>query len=161
MFDIGLWEFLLIVVMALIIIAPERLPGAARKAGYWVGRARRFVEGVRSEVESEVDLGEFKRLLHNQEVQINELQRKLQAEATQLGEVQADLKHDLLTDEPSTNEPFTNQPPGHNDSASAYEISDEVITETGIAQADVATDAEAAGPDSGTAGTDKNNGSAS
>jgi len=97
MFDIGFWEILLIVVLALIVIGPERLPGAARKAGYWAGRARRFVEGVRSEVESEVDLGEFKRLLHNQEVQINELQSRLQGEVTNLGDLQADLKMDDLT----------------------------------------------------------------
>ena len=88
MFDIGFWEILLIVVLALIVIGPERLPGAARKAGYWVGRARRFVEGVRSEVEQEVDLNEFKRLLHNQEVQINELQRQLREGASQVVDAQ-------------------------------------------------------------------------
>jgi sec-independent protein translocase protein TatB len=64
-------------VLALLIIGPERLPGAARTAGYWVGRARRYIEGVRNEVEQEFDLSEFKRLMHNQEIQINELQRKL------------------------------------------------------------------------------------
>jgi sec-independent protein translocase protein TatB len=79
MFDIGFWEILLILVLALVVIGPERLPGAARKAGYWVGKARRYIEGVRSEVESELDVNEFKRLLHNQEVQINELQQQLKA----------------------------------------------------------------------------------
>ncbi len=77
MFEIGFWEVFLIVVLALLIIGPERLPGAARTAGYWVGRARRYIEGVRNEVEQEFDISEFKRLMHNQEVQINELQRKL------------------------------------------------------------------------------------
>ncbi len=77
MFDIGFWEIFLILVLALVVIGPERLPKAARSAGYWFGRARRFVEGVKSDVESEFDVGEFKRMIHNQEVQINELQRKL------------------------------------------------------------------------------------
>lgn len=77
MFDIGFWEILLILVLALLVIGPERLPAAARTAGYWVGRARRYIEGVKSEVEQEFDVTEFKRLMHNQEVQINELQRKL------------------------------------------------------------------------------------
>jgi len=77
MFEIGFWEVFLIVVLALLIIGPERLPGAARTAGYWVGRARRYIEGVRNEVEQEFDVSEFKRLMHNQEIQINELQRKL------------------------------------------------------------------------------------
>jgi sec-independent protein translocase protein TatB len=82
-FDIGFWEIFLILVLALIVIGPERLPGAARTAGYWIGRARRFVEGVKSDVEQEFDVAEFKRLMHNQEVQLNELRRKL-AEAGDL-----------------------------------------------------------------------------
>ena len=100
MFDVGFWEILLILVMALVIIGPERLPGAARKAGYFVGKARRYIEGVRSEVESELDVNEFKRMLHNQEVQINELQQQLK---TGVDEVKADMPDpvsaaDILTD---------------------------------------------------------------
>ncbi len=87
---------MLIVVLALVIIGPERLPGAARKAGYWIGRGRRFIEGVRSEVESEFDLGEFKRLLHNQEVQINELQRQLKSEVSDIHNIKAGLKDDIV-----------------------------------------------------------------
>ena len=79
MFDVGFWEILLILVLALVVIGPERLPGAARKAGYFVGKARRYIEGVRSEVESEFDINEFKRVLHNQEVQINELQQQIKS----------------------------------------------------------------------------------
>ncbi len=88
MFDVGFWEILLILVLALVVIGPERLPGAARKAGYFVGKARRYIEGVRSEVESELDVNEFKRMLHNQEVQINELQQQLKAG---VDDVQADV----------------------------------------------------------------------
>jgi len=77
MFDIGFWEILLIVVMTMIVVGPERLPGAARTAGRWVGKARRFVEGVKTDVEQEFDVTELKRMLHNQEVQINELTQKV------------------------------------------------------------------------------------
>jgi sec-independent protein translocase protein TatB len=79
MFDVGFWEILIILILALVVIGPERLPGAARKAGYFVGKARRYIEGVRSEVESELDVNEFKRMLHNQEVQINELQEQIKS----------------------------------------------------------------------------------
>jgi sec-independent protein translocase protein TatB len=92
MFDVGLWEILLILVLALVIIGPERLPGAARQAGYFVGKARRYIEGVRSEVESELDINEFKRMLHNQEVQINELQQQLKSG---VDEVKSDLTEDV------------------------------------------------------------------
>ena len=77
MFDIGFWELLLIAVMTMIIVGPERLPGVAKTAGRWVGKARRFIEGVKTEVEQEFDVTELKRMLHNQEVQINELTQKL------------------------------------------------------------------------------------
>ena len=77
MFDVGFWEILLILVLALVVLGPERLPQAARTVGYWVGKARRYIEGVKNEVEKEFDSGELKRMLHNQEVQIKELQSKL------------------------------------------------------------------------------------
>jgi len=99
MFDIGFWEILLILVLALVVIGPERLPGAARQAGFFVGKARRYIEGVRSEVESELDVSEFKRMLHNQEVQINELQQQLKSGMDDIKpDVSAD---DILTDTPS------------------------------------------------------------
>jgi len=101
MFDIGFWEILLILVLALVIIGPERLPGAARKAGLFVGKARRYIEGVRSEVEQELDVNEFKRMLHNQEVQINELQQKLNTGVSDLEGVTSKLDSDILTDVPS------------------------------------------------------------
>jgi len=77
MFEIGFWEILLILILALLVIGPERLPGAARTAGFWFGKARRYIEGVRDEVSQQFDVNELKRLIHNQEVQINELQQKL------------------------------------------------------------------------------------
>ena len=77
MFDIGFWEVGLILIMALIVIGPEKLPQVARTVGHWVGRARKYIEGVKNEVEKEFDTAELKRMLHNQEVQIRELQGKI------------------------------------------------------------------------------------
>ena len=84
MFDIGFWEIALILVLALVILGPERLPHAARTVGRFVGKARRYVEGVKTEVEKEFDAGELKRMLHNQEVQIRELQGKLNESGEEL-----------------------------------------------------------------------------
>jgi sec-independent protein translocase protein TatB len=77
MFDIGFWELFVILILALLVVGPERLPKAARTVGYWLGKARRYVEGVKEEVASEFDVTELKRMVHNQEVQINELQSQL------------------------------------------------------------------------------------
>ncbi|MBT8120350.1 MAG: Sec-independent protein translocase protein TatB [Gammaproteobacteria bacterium] len=103
MFDVGFWEILLILVLALVVIGPERLPGAARQAGFWVGKARRYIEGVRSEVEEELDVSEFKRMLHNQEVQINELQQQIKSSVDNVGsEISKDNpSSEILSDVPA------------------------------------------------------------
>ncbi|MDH5516538.1 MAG: Sec-independent protein translocase protein TatB [Gammaproteobacteria bacterium] len=92
MFDIGFWEIMLISILAMVVIGPERLPGVARTAGHWFGKARRFVEGVKSDVESEFDTTELKRLLHNQEVQLKELQSKVNSEA---GDIRSGFSYNL------------------------------------------------------------------
>lgn len=78
MFDIGFLELSIILVLSLLVLGPERLPKAAKSVGYWFGKARRYVDSMKSQVEAEFDTAEVKRLLHNQEVQIRELQTKLQ-----------------------------------------------------------------------------------
>lgn len=62
MFEIGFWELMLVGVIALLVLGPERLPSAARTAGLWVSRARRALISLRSEIEREVDLSELKRM---------------------------------------------------------------------------------------------------
>ena len=66
MFDIGFWELIIIAVVALLVIGPERLPGVARTAGKWVGRARRFLGSVKSDIERELKAEELRRILEEQ-----------------------------------------------------------------------------------------------
>lgn len=73
MFDIGFWEMLLIGVVALVVIGPERLPEVARTAGVYVAKFRRFVAGVKSDINSELETGELKKILGDQKEQIQEL----------------------------------------------------------------------------------------
>ncbi|MDA8328100.1 MAG: Sec-independent protein translocase protein TatB [Betaproteobacteria bacterium] len=61
MFDIGFSEIVLIAVVALVVIGPERLPKVARTAGLLFGRFQRYVGSVRGDVERELQLEEFKR----------------------------------------------------------------------------------------------------
>lgn len=63
MFDIGFWELTIIAVVALVVIGPERLPGVARTAGKWVGKARRFVGQVKSDIDLELRQEELKKAL--------------------------------------------------------------------------------------------------
>ncbi len=73
MFDAGIWEFLLVGIVALLVVGPERLPGLARKAGYWIGRARRFVNTVKADVEREFRTEELEKMLNQQNNEIQEL----------------------------------------------------------------------------------------
>lgn len=54
MFDIGFWELLLVFVIALVILGPERLPQAAGRVGRWVGNARAIVRNLRAQIEDEI-----------------------------------------------------------------------------------------------------------
>jgi sec-independent protein translocase protein TatB len=64
MFDLGFGELLLIAVVALVVLGPERLPKAARFAGLWVRRARAQWYSVKSELEQELASDELRRSLH-------------------------------------------------------------------------------------------------
>ena len=73
MFDMGFQEIVLIGVIALIVIGPERLPSVARSIGLWVGKMQRFVAGVKSDIASELQTDELRSMLNSQEDQIREL----------------------------------------------------------------------------------------
>jgi len=66
MFDIGALELLLIGVVALLVVGPERLPKLARTAGLWVGRARRAFVSVKEEIDREIKAEELKEILRKQ-----------------------------------------------------------------------------------------------
>ena len=67
MFDFGFWEIILILMVALIVVGPERLPGLARTAGLWIGKAKRFVTEVKAEIDQELATDELKKALNKQE----------------------------------------------------------------------------------------------
>lgn len=60
MFDVGFSELLLLAVVALVVLGPEKLPHAARMTGAWIGRIRRMVLGIQAEIEKEVAAQEMR-----------------------------------------------------------------------------------------------------
>jgi len=60
MFDVGFSELIVIALVALIVIGPERLPRVARTLGALIGRAQRYVNDVKADIQREVDLDELK-----------------------------------------------------------------------------------------------------
>ncbi|SDU29823.1 sec-independent protein translocase protein TatB [Pseudomonas pohangensis] len=75
MFDVGFSELLLVGLVALLVLGPERLPVAARMAGLWIGRLKRSFNSLKSEVERELGADEIRRQLHNEN--ILELEREM------------------------------------------------------------------------------------
>ena len=61
-------ELMLVFVVALIVIGPDKLPGAVRTGSLWLGRFRRSYNKVKSEIERELNTDEIKRQLHNEAV---------------------------------------------------------------------------------------------
>lgn len=68
MFDIGFFELLIIAIVGLVVIGPERLPEAARAVGLWIGRLKRSLRETRSELERQLGADDIRRQLHNEEV---------------------------------------------------------------------------------------------
>ena len=77
MFDIGFSELLVIALVALVVLGPERLPKAARFAGLWVRRARAQWYSVKSELERELAAEDLKRSLHETQAAMREAQAAL------------------------------------------------------------------------------------
>lgn len=66
MFDIGFTEIMVVMLVALLVIGPERLPGLARKAGLLMGKAKRFISSVKADIDRELAAEELKRIIQEQ-----------------------------------------------------------------------------------------------
>lgn len=76
MFDIGFWELILIAIIALLVVGPERMPALVKKAGIYAGKIKRFFTQAQDELNN-----------HIQNSQINEIKEHLSIE---------DEKHSIL-----------------------------------------------------------------
>ncbi len=70
MFDIGFSEILVIAVVALIVIGPERLPKVARTMGHLWGRVQRYVNGVKADISRDMALDEMRQIQQDVQQQV-------------------------------------------------------------------------------------------
>ncbi len=98
MFDVGFWEMLLIGVVGILVIGPEKLPEVARNVGKWVGKARRYVANVRRDFESEINSSDLRELLGEQEAQIRELRGLVDETKREVGSSVDALTRDIESD---------------------------------------------------------------
>jgi sec-independent protein translocase protein TatB len=91
MFDIGFQELLLIGVISLLIMGPERLPGAIRTSSLWIARLRRSFQQIKSEIEREVGADEIRQQIHNESI-MKDLEKTKDAIQDQIQLVTDDIK---------------------------------------------------------------------
>ncbi len=114
MFDIGTFEMILIGVIALLILGPERMPEAVRAVGRWVGKVRGMITGIKADVLSQMSVSELNELrqlrndLTSAQVELNKFKHSateslnertpLQSAATETPNISSDTSSDASSD---------------------------------------------------------------
>ncbi|MDC9720864.1 MAG: Sec-independent protein translocase protein TatB [Gammaproteobacteria bacterium] len=80
MFDIGFTELILVAVIGLLILGPERMPVAVRTVGLWVGKIKRTIGGVQKEIQDELRVDEIRKKADENRKAIEGRMQELQAE---------------------------------------------------------------------------------
>src|ERR1051325_143895 len=88
MFDIGFSELLVIGVVALIVIGPEKLPRVARTVGHLVGRLQRYVSDVKADINREIELEELRKMRDSMQQAASNFESTVQSE---INKTEADL----------------------------------------------------------------------
>jgi sec-independent protein translocase protein TatB len=88
MFDIGFTELMVIGVIALIVIGPERLPRVARTVGHLAGRLQRYVSDVKADINREIELDELRKMRDSMQQAASNFETSVQSE---LHKTEADL----------------------------------------------------------------------
>lgn len=86
MFDIGFSELLLVCIVGLLVLGPERLPGAVRTASLWIGRLRRQFNEIKADVEREIGADDIRAQLRNESImeELRQSRREIEESAREL-----------------------------------------------------------------------------
>ena len=93
MFDFGFSEMIIVGVVALVVLGPERLPVVARTAGEWIGKAQRFVAQVKSDIDRETELSELKKIQDEAKALANDVKSTVEKTA---GEIETNVSLSLI-----------------------------------------------------------------
>ena len=61
MFDIGFWEIIIVAIVALLVVGPDKLPGLIRETARWAARIRRYVLDTKRDLERQINMDEIER----------------------------------------------------------------------------------------------------
>jgi sec-independent protein translocase protein TatB len=116
MFDIAFSEMLIIAVIALLVIGPEKLPKVARTVGHLLGKAQRYVSDVKSEINREMEIEELRKL----QAEMQSASRKLEDDVqTTLRDAETDLNKSVKSIEEDVAPQTTTQASIHQAEGSA------------------------------------------
>ena len=110
MFDIGFWELMILGLVALLVVGPERLPKLAYTAGKWLGKGRSMLNTVKSEIDKEIKAEELKEILEKQKKQLNPLEEVIEetsAAMRDLANEASSVKRDAEKNHGSEDESYT------------------------------------------------------
>ncbi|MCO6504374.1 MAG: twin-arginine translocase subunit TatB [Snodgrassella sp.] len=99
MFGLGFSEILLIAVVALVVLGPERLPKVAHSAGLWVGRIQKFIHNVKSELNQQAGIVEFKQARDSIELAARSIESDINRNIGRLRDEVESLNHPMAADE--------------------------------------------------------------
>ncbi len=94
MFDVAFSEILVIAIVALVVIGPEKLPKVARTLGMLAGRMQRYVSGIKADIDNELRLDEVRKLEQETRHSIMAAQSDV---ASEIGKTESDIKSALDT----------------------------------------------------------------
>ena len=95
MFDIGFSELVLIAIVALVVVGPERLPRVARTAGLLLGRLQRYVGDIKADIHREIQLDELKRLQADMQASARDLERSMASVKESVQSAERSSRHAL------------------------------------------------------------------
>jgi len=114
MFDIAFSELLVIGVVALVVIGPERLPKVARTMGVLFGRLQRYVSQVKSDINREMELSELSKVKTEFEGAAREFQRDIESKVHEaerdIREVESDIDRQMRGDSAAAPAPAPDEP---------------------------------------------------
>lgn len=98
MFDFSIGEIAVIGVVALVVLGPERMPKVARTIGEWIGKAQRYVNEVKNDINREMELAELRKLQEEARSAAQSIQSSVQGIQADLNAAAAEFKNPLSTD---------------------------------------------------------------
>jgi sec-independent protein translocase protein TatB len=84
MFDISFFEIMIISMVALIVIGPERLPQVARTLGHLIGRCRQFVYSIKTDIHNELRMEELKNMHNSMQETVNSIENAVREEISEI-----------------------------------------------------------------------------